>query len=553
MHPELVNSDKIRTMKPKFKEIYKKKGSTMPTVFSLYKCEIAELVFSMLLNCLLNYSTAYFLSSIIKQIELGQESVNENVNLISTNFILILFSLLFAPLVYQYYYFRSKRLSFRVRAVLLSMISDKILNFSTSSSEDHKEGKILNYLQTDIMKLEYLISNYYGCAYLMISLAVGIAFSVFLVRWAIVGVILMTVFMNIIYLLVYKFRIIYFTELLKFKDERIELVKSVLKRMQFIKLSCLENFFVWKISKKREKEMVMLKRLAIVGAFGFVIEWVTPGMTQLALSLYYMLISPEEFNFAQFSAFLQIFELIKRSTLVMNLWLNDLVECLVSLNRIDKFLNAEEMDLDFLKEGGKHEGEIVEGGMEGSSEEDISLEIENGNFVWTKEQKEVKKSKKKTKKEVYMEDMDEEKKDIRTSSKPNLGRHKFSLTNINFKIEKNKKIFIVGKSSSGKSSLLYSILGEMTSTSPNGCIRRKGRLNYMSQNQWSFADSVKENISLGEEYNKEKMEKCIRMAQMTKDLGTMVNGLDTLLGDTGFTISGGQRARLALARCFYQE
>ena len=65
--------------------------------------------------------------------------------------------------------------------------------------------------------------------------------------------------------------------------------------------------------------------------------------------------------------------------------------------------------------------------------------------------------------------------------------------------------------------------------------------------------SIKENILIGKEYNEARLRTCIRMSQFEHDLGLMTDDVDTLIGENGITLSGGQRTRLALARCIYQE
>jgi ABC-type transport system involved in cytochrome bd biosynthesis fused ATPase/permease subunit len=111
----------------------------------------------------------------------------------------------------------------------------------------------------------------------------------------------------------------------------------------------------------------------------------------------------------------------------------------------------------------------------------------------------------------------------------------------------------MGKSSAGKSSLLYAILGEMEKISKSTRIVRNGKTTFMGQSQWTIGDTIKENILMGRREDNLRLEKVIKMAQMERDVDCMPLGMETMVGDTGHTISGGQRARLALARSFYQE
>ena len=129
----------------------------------------------------------------------------------------------------------------------------------------------------------------------------------------------------------------------------------------------------------------------------------------------------------------------------------------------------------------------------------------------------------------------------------------FYLSDINLKIKKGETVMVVGKNCSGRSSLLYSLLGEMVPATDQSTVIVNGSVAYLSQDRWLLGMSVKENIILGNEYDEERMKEALRCSQLEKDIETLQNGLDTSVGDNGDTISGGQKTRIALARCFYQE
>lgn len=65
--------------------------------------------------------------------------------------------------------------------------------------------------------------------------------------------------------------------------------------------------------------------------------------------------------------------------------------------------------------------------------------------------------------------------------------------------------------------------------------------------------SIKENILVGRSLDLDRLNTCIRMAQFEHDLKLMSDGIETVIGENGISLSGGQRTRLALARCLYQE
>ena len=110
---------------------------------------------------------------------------------------------------------------------------------------------------------------------------------------------------------------------------------------------------------------------------------------------------------------------------------------------------------------------------------------------------------------------------------------------------------VVGRVGSGKTSLLASLLGETHILS--GTLDRRGRIAYVEQEPCIFSDSVRNNILFGLPLDEERLSEVVRVCQLEPDLQQLVNGLDTEIGERGVNISGGQRARISLARACYSN
>uniref|UniRef100_A0A669BHD8 Cystic fibrosis transmembrane conductance regulator n=1 Tax=Oreochromis niloticus TaxID=8128 RepID=A0A669BHD8_ORENI len=102
-----------------------------------------------------------------------------------------------------------------------------------------------------------------------------------------------------------------------------------------------------------------------------------------------------------------------------------------------------------------------------------------------------------------------------------------------------------------QSSLLSSILGELPAE--KGVLRVKGQLTYAAQQPWVFPGTIRSNILFGKELNPQKYERVIRACALKRDLELLPDGDQTLIGDRGATLSGGQKARVNLARAVYQD
>lgn len=131
------------------------------------------------------------------------------------------------------------------------------------------------------------------------------------------------------------------------------------------------------------------------------------------------------------------------------------------------------------------------------------------------------------------------------------------LRSLRFSIPKGSLVGVGGRVGSGKSSLLLAIMGEMALTAPcdtdSAHICTAGLIAYCSQVPSLFTGTIRFNIQLFLPYDEEKMQLAIRLSCLDADLFELPGGLDTLVGSRGVTLSGGQKARLSLARAIYSD
>ncbi|KAJ3523042.1 hypothetical protein NMY22_g11626 [Coprinellus aureogranulatus] len=114
---------------------------------------------------------------------------------------------------------------------------------------------------------------------------------------------------------------------------------------------------------------------------------------------------------------------------------------------------------------------------------------------------------------------------------------------------------IVGPTGSGKTSILMALLGEMhyLPLSPDSWFNlpRSEGIAYAAQESWVQNETIKENILFGSPYDEERYKKVIYQCGLTRDLALFEAGDRTEVGEKGLTLSGGQKARITLARAVY--
>ncbi|CAG2110995.1 unnamed protein product [Medioppia subpectinata] len=126
-----------------------------------------------------------------------------------------------------------------------------------------------------------------------------------------------------------------------------------------------------------------------------------------------------------------------------------------------------------------------------------------------------------------------------------------TLQNISAHLRAGDLLAVIGPVGAGKSSLLMTVLNELPVLS--GSIKTVGSISYASQEPWNFNNSVQNNILFGAEYNESRYKRVVEVCALERDFEIFPFGDKTLVGERGVSLSGGQKARITLARALYRN
>ncbi|KNE92308.1 hypothetical protein PSTG_14268 [Puccinia striiformis f. sp. tritici PST-78] len=400
------------------------------------------------------------------------------------------------------YFDRTIVTGIRVRSGLIGVIYQKSLVLSNEEKSGRATGDIVNLMSTDVSRIQESCSN--GIILLSGLFQITLAFiSLYdMLGWPMLGgiaVVLLSIPLNIgLARLQSKLQKLQ----MKNKDSRTRLMNEILNNIRSIKLYSWENAFTKKLfAIRNERELGTLRQIGYLSSASISLWNFIPFLVAFSAFLIYSLVSDTPLTPALVFPAISLFQLLQFPLAVLPMVINLWVEAYVSANRICKFLMSKELQQD-----------AVARSEYTTEEHQAPVEVKDAHFTWTSG----------------------------TDS---------TLSGISLSVPKGDLLAVVGRVGSGKSSLLFGILGEMFKLS--GTVELRGKVAYAAQTPWLLSATLKENILFGADYDKDLYDSVIEACALVDDLAMLRDGDQTQVGEKGIALSGGQKARISLARTVY--
>lgn len=409
--------------------------------------------------------------------------------------------------------------SFSINSSLTSLVYEKAMKLSPEARKEKSSGDIVNHVSVDVKDVSSSIENSSDAITipLRLLLCLGALYKLLgSAMWAGLATALVLVpISSIVSTSIYSL----YNVQMEYKDERTRLTSEILNAIKSVKLYSWEKPMLKKLDEVRnKKELVNARKMGLFNAAATFLWGCIPFFISCAVYTVYSVVNKKALVPAVIFPALSLFDLLAQPILMLPNIFSNIAEAKVALNRLAKFFVLDEME----------EG-IVERTNKQLKAGDISVKVTDASFVWS------------TKKEFAP-----------STDEPEETR--YALKDINFTARKGQLSCIVGRVGAGKTTLLKSIIGEIPIVKDGKqSVAVNGSVAYCAQSPWILNSSIRENILFGKRYDKDFYNKTVDACQLLSDFEVLPNGDATLVGEKGISLSGGQKARVSLARAIYSR
>jgi len=301
----------------------------------------------------------------------------------------------------------------------------------------------------------------------------------------------------------------------KTSDTRVQLMTEILGGIRVLKLYGWEEVLLEKLLAVRATEMGCLGKILYFRALSVAVMFFTPTISAAMMFSCYTLTGG---NFTVPIVMASYAFLVMVRPVIYNIpnVISNFAESVIAFRRISQFLQLPEVQETSLKSSSKTD-------MDSEVNSPFSvpkgaISIVDGEFSWDGPT-------------------------LQPNQTPDL-------RDINLQIKSGELVVIIGEVGSGKSSLLNAMLGEMPRVS--GHVELFGAISLCAQDPWLQHASLRDNVTFVSMFDPIWYQKVIEVCQLKPDLKQLPQGDLTEIGERGVTLSGGQKARVALARAVYR-
>uniref|UniRef100_A0A0N5AH10 Multidrug resistance-associated protein lethal(2)03659 n=1 Tax=Syphacia muris TaxID=451379 RepID=A0A0N5AH10_9BILA len=439
------------------------------------------------------------------------------------------------PLIHHPHSYAMQKLGLELKIGVCGIIMHKGLRLSSGALQRTTIGHILTLMSNDAAKFDYafLFVNYLCVGPFLLLVYIYLL-------WHETGPSCIAGFIALIMFIplqsFFSRQIGRYRKLIaKRTDKRLSVMDQILSGIRVVKMYGWEDAFSGIVGELRRQELTYVRISNIWQSFVMGIFWASTKFIVLSVLITFTFFG-NRIDAERAFVTTALFNACRHPlTLYIPFALQHLFESNVSLSRVQKFLELEEYDdlrQPILTET-ESESKItlkddfsINGGQGVVSLCSTSNAFDSKIFVKAKELS-------------------------ATWDEVNTVKPRTVVKNVSFSAQAGDLVAIIGPVGAGKSSLLLSLLRETRLV--KGSLQTVGVIAYAPQEPWLFSGTIRENILFGKPYDKGRYAEAIRVCCLRKDLMQLPHGDLSPVGDQGHSLSGGQKARISLARAIYSD
>ncbi|KAF9436584.1 hypothetical protein BGZ76_003536 [Entomortierella beljakovae] len=433
----------------------------------------------------------------------------------------------------HYWVIRSNRTGNLTRVGLIDMIFRKSSVISSKSRLEYPDGKVFNLMSTDASRIDSTLEGVTLLAVVPFSCVVTVIMLIYLMGpSAILGTFIL-IFANPFQAwamaMLHSIRI----KAASLTDKRIHVVTEILQGIKVIKFFTFEPSFAKKVSEIRTSELKCISLLMQVRGIIYSVSSSLPVFASALSFVLYAALGNELSPKVIFPA-LTLFTGLRVPLLVLPYIYSEASDAWVSIKRIEQFLLTPDTEpLPPIDTTHKY-----------------AISLKNASFYWDQVPSSASihdgtNNHNSQEQRPLLSDQDQDQDQDQEYTPESF------LKDINLDIPRGSLVALVGPVGCGKSSLIQAMIGNMMKS--QGEVIRGSTIGYASQTHWIQNATVRNNILFDTPWEEERYWRVVRACSLEKDLSSMPYGDQTEIGERGVNLSGGQKARLSLARCVYYD
>ncbi|KAJ2774139.1 hypothetical protein IWQ57_000966, partial [Coemansia nantahalensis] len=405
----------------------------------------------------------------------------------------------------------SQHLEILLRTNLVSAIYRKALVLSNDAHNVHSVGAIVTHVSTDVSRAAAFICD---SSFHVVAAPMRLALALYMLYrtlgWSIlVGALVMAASTPVVAWLV-RARNGVSKRLMACCDRRMKVMSEALAGIRSIKLYAWERLFEKRINGVRlGPEMDAIRRFGAIHALLTFIAVLVPVLVTLSTYYAYSVAGDQShgpLNARLVFVSLALFNMLKQPLSLCTSIIPKAVDARESYRRLQAFLTADEIDYTAIGRAPYDRDSPASGAG------DVLVSVDGGTFKWL------------------------------SAGEP-------VLKYIDVKCRREELVAVIGGVGAGKSSLVSAILGDLVKCA--GFVNVCGTIAHVPQQPWIVNATLRDNILFGHQLDQAFYDRVIEACALRPDLDMLPAGDMTEIGERGINLSGGQRARVSLARAVY--